>query len=271
MRTNKTIIINTEEIQNYIKDIRKLKVITHERQDVIFKRLSDKTITKKERQSLLDELILGNLRFVISIAKSYQNNGMELIDLVSEGNIGLIKAAERFDPNSGYRFISYAVWWIKQSIMSSLNEYSRVIRLPSNIIQDNNKKKKNEKFGETQFFINYNESDGDVILPHCVSLHEETNTDGDQLIDTIINYNAESPDDILNTPEEIRKRVSLMLSVLDDREKIIIERSYGLNGVEMNLEDLGEEFGCTKERIRQLRDKALKKLRNDSYGLLNYL
>jgi RNA polymerase primary sigma factor len=267
----KLILINTEEIQNYIKDIRKIKVISHERQNVIFKRLSDKSINKTERQSLLNELVVGNLRFVISVAKSYQNSGMELIDLISEGNLGLIKAAERFDPNSGYRFISYAVWWIKQSIMSSLNENSRMIRLPSNIIQDNNKKKKNEKFTETQFFINYDESDGEVILPHCVNLHNEINEDGEQLLDTIPNLNAENPEDILNTPEEIKKRVSLMLSVLDDREKVIIEKSYGLNGVEMNLEDLGEEFGCTKERIRQLRDKALKKLRNDSYGLLNYL
>jgi RNA polymerase primary sigma factor len=138
----KSILINTEEIQNYIKDIRKIKVISHERQSIIFKRLSDKTITKSERQTLLNELIVGNLRFVITVAKSYQNNGMELIDLISEGNLGLVKAAERFDPDSGYRFISYAVWWIKQSIMSSLNENSRMIRLPSNIIQDNNKRKK---------------------------------------------------------------------------------------------------------------------------------
>ena len=121
--------------------------------------LSDKTITKSERQSLLNELVVGNLRFVITVAKSYQNNGMELIDLISEGNLGLVKAAERFDPNSGYRFISYAVWWIKQSIMSSLNENSRMIRLPSNIIQDNNKRKKNETFSETQFFVNYDESE----------------------------------------------------------------------------------------------------------------
>ena len=109
----KSILINTEEIQNYIKDIRKIKVISHERQSIIFKRLSDKTITKSERQTLLNELIVGNLRFVITVAKSYQNNGMELIDLISEGNLGLVKAAERFDPDSGYRFISYAVWWIK--------------------------------------------------------------------------------------------------------------------------------------------------------------
>lgn len=269
---SKSILINTDEIQNYIKDIRKIKVITHERQDVIFERLKDSEITKKERQELLNELVVGNLRFVITVAKSYQNNGMDLIDLISEGNIGLIRAAERFDPGSGNKFISYAVWWVKQSIMASLNENARTIRLPSNIIQENQKRRKNEQLGiDHHAYVNYDDFDGDIVLPHCVNLFDEINEDGDQLFDTIVNVDADNPEDILNTAEEIRKRVSNMLSVLDDREKVIIEKSYGLNGVEMNLEDLGEEFGCTKERIRQLRDKALKKLRNDSYGLLNYL
>jgi RNA polymerase primary sigma factor len=269
---SKSILINTDEIQNYIKDIRKIKVITHERQDEIFARLKDEKITKKERQELLNELVIGNLRFVITVSKSYQNNGMDLIDLISEGNIGLMRAAERFDPNSGNKFISYAVWWIKQSIMASLNENSRTIRLPSNIIQENQKRRKNEQLGvDHQMYVNYDDFDGNIVLPYCVNLFDEINEDGDQLFDTIVNVDADNPEDILNTSEEIKKRVSNMLSVLDDREKIIIEKSYGLNGVEMNLEDLGEEFGCTKERIRQLRDKALKKLRNDSYGLLNYL
>lgn len=268
----KTLLINTEEIQNYIKDIRKIKVITHQRQDEIFELLKNKDLPKKERVDLLNELVVGNLRFVITVAKSYQNNGMDLIDLISEGNIGLIRAAERFDPNSGYKFISYAVWWVKQSIMASLNENSRMIRLPSNIIQENQKRKKNEQLKSNDpFFINYEDNGAEIILPHCVNLNDEINEEGDQLIDTIINVNADNPEDILNTSEEIKKRVSQMLSILDDREKVIIEKSYGLNGIEMNLEDLGDEFGCTKERIRQLRDKALKKLRNDSYGLLNYL
>jgi len=268
----KSLLINTEEIQNYIKDIRKIKVITHQRQDEIFDELKNKEISKKTKDQLLNELVVGNLRFVITVAKSYQNNGMDLIDLISEGNIGLIRAAERFDPNSGYKFISYAVWWVKQSIMASLNENARMIRLPSNIIQENQKRKKNEQsVVDDQFFIHYEDNGAEIVLPHCVNLNDTINEEGDELIDTIINVNADNPEDIMNTAEEIKKRVSMMLSILDDREKVIIEKSYGLNGVEMNLEDLGEEFGCTKERIRQLRDKALKKLRNDSYGLLNYL
>lgn len=268
---SKSILISTEEIQSYIKDLRKIKVITHDRQTEIFNELKDPNITKHQKKKLLNELVVGNLRFVITIAKLYQGQGLDLMDLISEGNIGLMKAANRFDPNSGLKFISYAVWWVKQSIMASLNENARMIRLPSNIIQDEQKKKKNQPKPDDQFFINYEDEGANIVLPHCVNLSDEINDEGDQLIDVIINHNADDPESFLKTREEIKKRVDMMLSILDPREKIIIEKSYGLTGVEMNLEDLGEEFGCTKERIRQLRDKALKKLRNDSYGLLNYL
>jgi len=267
----KSIISNTEEIQQYIKDIRKIPVISHERQEEIFTSLNNKKITKEEKFKLHEELIVGNLRFVISVAKTYQNQGMDIMDLISEGNIGLIKAAERFDPTSGLKFISYAVWWVRQSIMASLNEYARTIRLPSNLIQEAQKAKKDEITDEDSFFINNSDEPTSSNLPYCVGLYKTINEEGDQLIDMIPNKNVESPDAILNSPEEIKKKVALMLSVLDEREKTIIERYYGLTGVESNLDDLGEEFGCTKERIRQLRDKAIKKLRNESFGLLNYL
>lgn len=268
---NKSILANTEEIQQYIKDIRKNPVISHERQEQIFERLNDKNITKHEKKFLYDELVVGNLRFVISVAKMYQNQGMDIMDLISEGNIGLIKAAERFDPTSGLKFISYAVWWIRQSIMASLNDNARTIRLPSNLVQESQKAKKEETSGEDNFFIGNSDEPVSVGLPYCVGLHREINEDGDQLIDIIPNKEAERPDAIIDSPEEMKKKVAAMLSVLDEREKTIIERTYGLTGVESNLEDLGEEYGCTKERIRQLRDKAIKKLRNESFGLLNYL
>ncbi len=270
----KSVIINTEEIQQYIKDIRKIPVISHERQEEIFKKLNSKTITKEEKKTLYNELVVGNLRFVISVAKMFQNQGMDIMDLISEGNIGLIKAAERFDPTSGLKFISYAVWWIRQSIMASLNENARTIRIPSNLVQEAQKKKKEENLSEEDKYhisVSGETENESSNLPYCIGLYNEINEEGDQLIDLIPNKNAESPEDILNSPEEIKKKVALMLGVLDDREKTIIERYYGLTGVESNLEDLGEEFGCTKERIRQLRDKAIKKLRNESFGLLNYL
>lgn len=268
----KSIITNTDEIQQYIKDIRKIPVISHESQEEIFVLLKDKNTTKQQKEKLYNELVVGNLRFVISVAKMYQNQGMDIMDLISEGNIGLMKAAERFDPSSGFKFISYAVWWIKQSIMASLNDNARTIRIPSNLVQEAQKRKKEEISDEDQFYIQKgDEQTSSPELPYCIGLYNEINEDGDTLIDMIPNKNADNPEAFINSPEEIKKKVNLMLGVLDEREKVIIERYYGLTGVESNLEDLGEEFGCTKERIRQLRDKAIKKLRNESFGLLNYL
>jgi len=269
---SKSIINNISDIQLYIKDIRKIPVITHERQVQIFKLLKKEDISKSEKNLLYRELIVGNLRFVISIAKSYQNQGMDIMDLISEGNIGLMKAAERFDPSNEVKFISYAVWWIRQSIMASLNENARTIRLPSNLVQESQKQKKENQKNRDNSNISYtNEEPTDSMLPYCVGLYNQINEDGDQLIDLIVNENADNPEDSVNSIEEIKKKVTLMLSVLDEREKIIIERYYGLNGTESNLDDLGDEFGCTKERIRQLRDKAIKKLRNESFELLKYL
>jgi RNA polymerase primary sigma factor len=269
---SKSIILNTEEIQQYIKDIKKIPVITHKRQDEIFKDLIDPNITKSEKTKYLNELVLGNLRFVISVAKMYQNQGMDIMDLISEGNIGLMKAAERFDPTSGLKFISYAVWWVRQSIMASLNENSRTIRIPSNLIQEAQKQKKSDEVAvEDSYHISEDDRTMGLNLPYCIGLFSEINEDGDTLIDLIPNQNADNPEMYLNTKEEIKKKVQMMLSVLDDREKTIITKYYGLTGMESNLDDLGDEFGCTKERIRQLRDKAIKKLRNESYNLLNYL
>lgn len=268
----KSVIVTTDEIQHYIKDIRKIPVVTHQRQEEIFKELKNSEIDKETKDGLLNELILGNLRFVISVAKMYQNQGLDLMDLVSEGNIGLIKAAEKFDPDNGVKFISYAVWWVKQSIKSSLNEYSRTIRIPSNLVQETQKMRKREDVFDKDGNEIFVEEDGHIHnLPYCVGLFNEINEDGDMLIDLIPNKGINETDYLLNSPEEIRKKVQLMLSVLDDRERVIITKYFGLTGTESNLEDLGEEFGCTKERIRQLRDKAIKKLRNESFDLLNYL
>lgn len=264
----KSRIINTDEVQSYLKDLKKIPVITHDRQDEIFKVLKNKKTTQEVINELHRELIIGNLRFVVSIAKQYQNQGMDLADLISEGNIGLIKSADRFDPSSGLKFISYAVWWIKQSMMAALNENSRTIRIPSNLIQETQKRKRNNASPDDP---NNMVSEVTYCLPFCIGLNREINEDGDELIDIIRDPNEQNPEDIFKTSEEIRKRVSAILSVLDDREKIIIEKYFGLNGVESNLDDLGEEFKCTKERIRQLKDKAIKKLRNESYSLLNYL
>ncbi len=257
---NKHITINTEELQQYLRELKKIPVITHERQLEIFKRFDDVTLTAIEKNKLQEELVVGNLRFVISIAKGYQNQGLDLLDLISEGNIGLLKAIERFNHNSGVKFISYGVWWIKQSIMSALNEYARTIRIPSNLIQESQKQKKNAQTEEPKESME--------SLPYCVGLYDEINEEGDQLIDLIRDPNEQSPEVLVNTNADLKNKINKILGVLDERERIIIEKYFGLNGIESNLEDLGEEFNCTKERVRQLKDKSLKKLRNESYGLL---
>jgi RNA polymerase sigma factor (sigma-70 family) len=146
--------------------------------------------------------------------------------------------------------------------MSALNDCSRTIRLPSNLAQGLYKNKK-EISPEHDEIINN--------LPFCCNLYDEINDEGDVLIDIIPNPNADNPEIHLNSKEEIKRKVDLILRVLDEREKTIIEKYFGLNGIESNLEDLGIEFNCTKERVRQLKDKAIKKLRNESYSLFNYL
>jgi RNA polymerase primary sigma factor len=267
---SKSIVNDPSQIQHYIKDIRKIPVITHERQDEIFKKLKNKNLSTTEKNKLYEELILGNLRFVIKISKVYQNQGLDIMDLISEGNMGLIKAAERFDPSNDVKFISYAVWWVRQSIMAALNEYARTIRIPSNLVQEAQKQKK-VSLNDVNNQNTEIDSQSDSNLPYCIGLYHEINEDGDYLIDLIENKNADNPEDSVNSIDEIKKKVSMMLNVLDERERIIITKYYGLTGIEANLEDLGEEFGCTKERIRQLRDKAIKKLRNESFTLLKYL
>ena len=199
----KSIITNTEEIQQYIKDIRKIPVVSHERQEEIFILLNNKNIDKKLKKELFDELVVGNLRFVISVAKMYQGQGLDIMDLISEGNIGLMKAAERFDPTSGLKFISYAVWWVKQSMMASMNENARTIRIPSNLIQEAQKARKEEgSRNEDKFFI----STGDEPisnLPYCVGLYKQINDEGDQLIDVIPNKDALNPDGFWMHPDDV--------------------------------------------------------------------
>ena len=264
-------IVKTEEIQYYIKDLKRIPVISHEREYEIFKVLKEnKNLGSIEKQKLIDELVTGNLRFVISVAKTYQNQGLDISDLISEGNIGLMKAIERFDLTSGFKFISYAVWWIKQSIMYGLNEYARTIRIPSNVLQDAQKQRKEEAKGEDKYYIEYSETPL-ANIPTTIDLFREINEDGDTLLEIIANPNADDPEALANSAEDLKVRIRHIMSFLDKREQAIIEGYFGLLGTEKNLDDLGEEFGCTKERIRQLKDKALKKLRNESFSLINYL
>lgn len=262
-----TSFLNVEEISHYLKDIKKIPITSNDRLNFIIKSLKSPTLSQEDRKTLLNELVIGNLRFVISVAKQYQNQGLDLPDLISEGNIGLMRAAEEFDPTKKVRFISYAVWWIKQSIMASLNDNGRTIRIPSNVIQDYQKsKKKPLRENELEF-----DNKTSHLIPYSVSLSEQINDEGDQLIDIVVNHDSLSPESYIDSEEDIKKQVRKALAILDDKEREIVEKYFGLNGVQCNLEDLGEEFGCTKERIRQVKEKAMKKLRNESFVLLKYL
>lgn len=264
--TNGFLIINTDELQYYLKDLRKIPVIESSRQNELFLKLRNKKTSEKEKIEIRKEITKGNLRFVITIAKLYQNQGLDLNDLISEGNIGLIKAIDKYDVSSNIKFISYAVWWIRQSIMSSLNDYARTIRIPSNIVQEMEKKRKEDNLVDNYLTIK------DFTLPYCVSLYDKINDEGDELIDVVEDKNNENTDFItLNNKNEIKNKLDLLLSVLDKRERIIIEGYFGLNGSESNLDDLGELLDCSKERVRQIKDKSIKKLRSNSFHLINVL
>ena len=262
---NLSIPINQEEIANYLKDIRKIKVLTPERERVLSERMLSDNLTIIEKHQIEQELLTGNLRFVITVAKQYQNQGLELGDLIAEGNLGLLKAIENFDWSKQLRFISYAVWWIRQSILQSLNENARTIRLPVNVVQELQKAKKELERNGVEIPEKF------VNLPHTINYDEPLNEDGDTLLDMIKNPDSLAPDAGFNTKDMLKDKLREILGILDDREKIIIEDYYGLSGNSRTLEDIGTDFQLTKERVRQIKEKALRKLRNESQELFDYL
>jgi RNA polymerase primary sigma factor len=265
MKEKSSIPINQEEISHYLKDIRKLKVMTPERERELAERMLSGFITEEETKEIQKELLEGNLRFVITVSKQYQNQGLDLPDLIAEGNLGLMKAIENFDWSKRLRFISYAVWWVRQSILQSLNENARTIRLPVNVVQELHKAKKeldNAGVDLPEKFVN---------LPYTVNLDNPLNEEGDTLLDVLNNPNADLADANLSTEQTLKEKLLGMLDVLDEREKIIIQDYFGLSGSTRTLEDIGNDFDLTKERVRQIKEKALRKLRNETAILFEYL
>jgi RNA polymerase primary sigma factor len=257
--------INQEEISHYLKDIRKIKVMTPERERELSERMLSKDITIGEVKKIQKELLEGNLRFVITVAKQYQNQGLDFPDLVAEGNLGLMKAIENFDWSKKLRFISYAVWWVRQSILQSLNENARTIRLPVNVVQELHKAKKELERGGA------NLPDKFANLPYTINLDNPLNEEGDTLVDILNNPNAELADAGLSSEDTLKDKLIGMLDVLDEREKSIIQDYFGLSGSTRTLEDIGNDFTLTKERVRQIKEKALRKLRNETAVLFEYL
>ncbi len=264
-----------ESISKYFKDVRKSKLLTPEREVELA------ILIEGGDEQAIEELVNANLKFVISIAKEYQGQGLSLGDLISEGNLGLVKAATRYDHTRGFRFISYAVWWIKQSIIQSLNENARMIRLPSNVINKiSHMKREIEKFefqNEREPVYSDLMDNKDFIdifgLPKCASLNDTINETGGELYEILEDKNAAKEDSFYDIDDRVKDELDSVLSLLSDRERDIIECYYGMNkGYEsMTLEAIGDKFDITKERVRQIKEKAIRKIRHNAHGLFDAL
>ena len=273
----------SQSLEKYLQEIGKVDLLTPEEEVDLAQRI------RAGDQIALERLTKANLRFVVSVAKQYQNQGLTLSDLINEGNLGLIKAAQRFDETRGFKFISYAVWWIRQSILQALAEQSRIVRLPLNKIGAINKINKAFSNLEQEF---EREPSADELAEMLEITREEVETtlgvaarhvsvdapfqEGEEnsLLDVLENTSAPRTDLQLEYLESLRKEIERSLSTLTDRQKDVIKYYFGI-GVEhpMSLEDIGEKFGLTRERVRQIKDKAINKLRATSRSKLlkNYL
>lgn len=273
----------SQSLEKYLQEIGKVDLITPEEEVRLAIRI------KQGDQPALEKLTKANLRFVVSVAKQYQNQGLSLSDLINEGNLGLIKAAQRFDETRGFKFISYAVWWIRQSILQALAEQSRIVRLPLNKVGLSNKISKAYSQLEQEFErepssdelatileINTEEVEATLgVAARHVSM-DAPFIDGEDntLLDVLENPNSVSADSELAHHDSLRREIDRSLSTLTDRQKDVIKLYFGI-GMEhqLSLEDIGEKFGLTRERVRQIKDKAITKLRSASRCKLlrNYL
>ncbi len=264
----------SQSLEKYLQEIGKVELISPEEEV----RLA--ILIKKGDQPALEKLTKANLRFVVSVAKQYQNQGLTLPDLINEGNLGLIKAAQRFDETRGFKFISYAVWWIRQSILQALAEQSRIVRLPLNKVGLTNRISKaysqlEQEFEreptpeELAFFLDIDAEEVAATLgvaARHVSMDQPL-SDGEEstLIDVLVNHNAVSCDNDLVMRVSLNTEIERSLSTLTERQKEVIRFFFGI-GIDhpLSLEDIGEKFHLTRERVRQIKDKAITKLRSTS-------
>ncbi len=262
-----------DSVSKYFKDVRKSTLLTSKEEVALAKRI------KKGDTTAIDELVEANLKFVISIAKGYQGQGLPLSDLISEGNYGLIKAANRFEYERGYRFISYAVWWVRQSIIQGLNDNARIVRLPANVIHKlSYLKKEIEKFEyanerEPVFGEIFDKDDETMTLlsfPKCASLNDHINEEGDELIELVV---SEQDEDKIIVDDKLKSELNKTLEILDERERKIVECYFGINTMcePMTLEAIGDKYDLTKERIRQIKEKAIRKLRHNAHDLYSLM
>jgi RNA polymerase primary sigma factor len=261
----------SQSLEKYLQEIGKVDLISPDEEVSLAMRI------RRGDQKALDRLVKSNLRFVVSVAKQYQNQGLSLPDLINEGNFGLIKAALRFDETRGFKFISYAVWWIRQSILQALAEQSRIVRLPLNKVGLTNRISKAYQQLEQEYEREPTAEEVATMLE--ISLDEIAATMGigtrhisvdtplsegedGTLLDTLENPNAEKTDRLLEHYESLQTEVQRSLQALTDRQKAVVCYFFGI-GVDhpLSLEDIGQKFHLTRERVRQIKDKAINKLK----------
>ncbi len=263
-------------LDKYLQEIGKEELITVEEEVELAQRI------KKGDQAALEKLTRANLRFVVSVAKQYQNQGLSLPDLINEGNLGLIKAAEKFDETRGFKFISYAVWWIRQSILQALAEQSRIVRLPLNQVgslnkinkafskfeQEHERKPSPEELAESLELPADKVADTLRVSGRHVSV-DAPFVDGEDnsLLDVLVNNDSPNADKSL-IMESLSKEIHRALATLTERESDIIRLFFGIGCQEMTLEEIGERFGLTRERVRQIKEKAIRRLRHTSRSKL---
>lgn len=268
----------SQSLEKYLQEIGKVDLLTPEDEVDLAKRI------KEGDKEALEKLTQSNLRFVVSVAKQYQNQGLSLSDLINEGNLGLIKAAQRFDETRGFKFISYAVWWIRQSILQALAEQSRIVRLPLNKVGSLNKINRAFAALEQEFEREPTADELATVLQISVEEIETTlgvasrhvsmdapfvDGEDNSLLDILENPNAPEADNFLEYKDSLRREIERSLSTLPDRQKEVLKLYFGI-GIEhpISLEDIGDQLGLTRERVRQIKDKAIAKLRETSRSKL---
>ncbi len=268
----------TASLDMYLADIGRVELITAEEEVILAQKIRNKD------QQALDKLVKANLRFVVSVSKQYQNQGLSLPDLINEGNLGLIKAAQRFDETRGFKFISYAVWWIRQSILQALAEQSRIVRLPLNKIGAINKI--NKTFGKLEQDLEREPSYDELgelleMLPNEIQETMRNNSrhismdaplsmaeDGGNLYDLMTNHDALSPEKEL-MGQSLQMEILRSLSTLTEREAEVVKLFFGIGGTHAHsLEEIGEKFDLTRERVRQIKEKAVRGLKRGSRSRL---
>lgn len=263
-------------LDKYLQEIGREELISVEEEVELAQRI------KQGDQMALEKLTRANLRFVVSVAKQYQNQGLSLPDLINEGNLGLIKAAEKFDETRGFKFISYAVWWIRQSILQALAEQSRIVRLPLNQVgslnkinkayskfeQENERKPSAEELAEQLDLPADKVSDTLRVSGRHISVDAPfVEGEDNSLLDVLVNNDSPNADKALIN-ESLSREIERALSTLTDRERDIIKSFFGIGCQEMTLEEIGEQFGLTRERVRQIKEKAIRRLRHNARSKL---